>query len=65
MSSPEKSYDHRRELIRNRLEFLAGVMGIEVLGYAIMSNHCHTIVMRFCTEPEDLAQRASAAVLLS
>jgi hypothetical protein len=32
-----KNYDHRRELIRNRLEFLAGVMGIEVLGYAIMS----------------------------
>ncbi|MCX7401283.1 MAG: hypothetical protein NT138_26660, partial [Planctomycetales bacterium] len=37
-----KNYDHRRELIRNRLEFLAGVMGIEVLGYAIMSNHFHT-----------------------
>jgi REP element-mobilizing transposase RayT len=39
-----KNYDHRRELIRNRLEFLAGVMGIEVLGYAIMSNHFHTIL---------------------
>jgi hypothetical protein len=39
-----KSYDHRRELIRNRLEFLAGVMGIEVLGYVIMRNHFHTIL---------------------
>ena len=39
-----KNYDHRRELIRYRLEFLAGVMGIEVLGYAIMSNHFHTIL---------------------
>lgn len=39
-----KNYDHRRELIRGRLEFLAGVMGIEVLGYAIMSNHFHTIL---------------------
>ena len=39
-----KNYDHRRELIRNRLEFLAGVMGVEVLGYAIMSNHFHTIL---------------------
>ena len=39
-----KNYDHRRELIRNRLEFLAGVMGIEVLGYAIMSNHFHTVL---------------------
>ncbi len=26
-----KNYDHRRELIRQRLEFLAGIMGIEVL----------------------------------
>ena len=33
-----KNYDHRRELIRQRLEFLAGIMGIEVLGYAVMSN---------------------------
>jgi hypothetical protein len=39
-----KNYDHRRERIRSRLEFLAGVMGIEVLGYAIMSNHFHTIL---------------------
>jgi REP element-mobilizing transposase RayT len=44
MNSPKKNYDHRCELIRNRLEFLAGVMGIEVLGYAIMSNHFHTIL---------------------
>jgi hypothetical protein len=44
MNSPKKNYDHRCELIRSRLEFLAGVMGIEVLGYAIMSNHFHTIL---------------------
>ena len=31
-------YDHRRELIRRRMEFLAGVMGIDVLGLAIMTN---------------------------
>ena len=31
-------YEHRRELIRQRLEFLAGIMGIEVLGYSVMSN---------------------------
>jgi len=39
-----KNYDHRRELIRKRLEFLSGIMGIEVLGYAVMSNHFHTIL---------------------
>jgi REP element-mobilizing transposase RayT len=37
-------YEHRRELIRSRLEFLAGIMGIEVLGYAIMSNHFHCVL---------------------
>lgn len=37
-------YEHRRELIRCRLEFLAGVMGVEVLGYAVMSNHFHVIL---------------------
>ena len=37
-------YEHRRELIRQRMEFLAGVMGIEVLGFAVMSNHFHCIL---------------------
>ncbi len=37
-------YEHRRELIRSRLEFLAGIMGIEVLGYAVMSNHFHCVL---------------------
>ena len=37
-------YEHRRELIRQRLEFLAGTMGIEVLGYAVMSNHFHCVL---------------------
>ncbi|RLT05948.1 MAG: hypothetical protein DWI22_12945 [Planctomycetota bacterium] len=37
-------YEHRRELIRQRLEFLARIMGIEVLGYSVMSNHFHCIL---------------------
>ena len=36
--------EHRRELVRERMEFLAGVMGIEVLGFAVMSNHFHCIL---------------------
>ena len=39
-----KNYDDCRELIRSRFEFLAGIMGIVVLGYAIMSNRFHTIL---------------------
>ena len=37
-------YEHRRELIRERLDFLAGIMGIEVLGYSVMSDHFHCIL---------------------
>lgn len=37
-------YDHRQELIRRRLEFMASVMGGEVLGYSVMSNHFHCIL---------------------
>ena len=40
----DRDYEPRRELIRQRLEFLAGVMGVEVLGFAVMSNHFHCIL---------------------
>lgn len=38
------NYDHRKEWIRDRLEFLAGCFGIDCLGYAILSNHLHLIL---------------------
>jgi hypothetical protein len=37
-------YSYRREWIRRRLESLASVFGIDVLTYAVMSNHIHTIL---------------------
>ncbi|MEQ9411146.1 MAG: hypothetical protein RIK87_25765, partial [Fuerstiella sp.] len=39
-----QNYEHRREWIRHRFEFLAGVMGIEVLGFAILHNHFHVVL---------------------
>ena len=39
-----KSYEHRKKLIQDRLEYLAGAFGIDVLGYAIMGNHLHVIL---------------------
>lgn len=39
-----KNYDHRRQWIRSRLEFLAGIFGVEVLGFAVMSNHFHVVL---------------------
>ena len=38
------SYDHRRAWIRDRLEYLAGLFGVEVAAFAVMSNHVHVIL---------------------
>ncbi len=40
----KKDYSHRREWIRQRLEFLAGVFAMDILGFAVMSNHLHVVV---------------------
>ena len=39
-----KDYSHRKEWIRSRLEELAGIFGIDVLGFAVLSNHMHVVV---------------------
>ncbi len=39
-----KDYSYRREWIRRRMEALASVFGIDVLTYAILSNHLHLIL---------------------
>lgn len=39
-----KDYSHRREWIRRRLEALASVMCVDILSYAILSNHLHVIL---------------------
>ena len=40
-----KSYDHRKQWIRERLEFLASIFAIDLLTYTVLSNHLH-LVMR-------------------
>ena len=47
-----KNYEYRREWMRRRLEALAAVFGIDVLAYAILSNHLH-LVLR--TRPDVIA----------
>jgi REP element-mobilizing transposase RayT len=37
-------YDHRRQWIRERLEFLASVFGIDCLTYTILENHLHLVL---------------------
>ncbi len=34
-----KCFDHRKVLIRRRLEFLAGEFALDVIGFAVMSHH--------------------------
>ncbi len=39
-----KSYEHRRTWIRDRLESLAGLFGVEIAAFAVLSNHVHVIL---------------------
>ncbi|MGB6661628.1 MAG: hypothetical protein WBE90_21755, partial [Xanthobacteraceae bacterium] len=38
------NYEHRRQWIQDRIQFLAGQFGVDVLGFAVMSNHLHVVV---------------------
>ena len=39
-----QNFEHRRDWVRERLRFLAGVFAIDVCAYAVMSNHLHLIL---------------------
>jgi len=39
-----KNFEHRRQWIQDRMQFLAGQFGIDVLGFAVMSNHLHVVL---------------------
>ena len=39
-----RSYDHRKQWIWERLEFLASIFGIDLLTYTVMSNHLHLVL---------------------
>jgi len=39
-----RDYEHRRGWISDRLEELAGIFGIDVLAYAALSNHLHSVL---------------------
>ena len=42
--STGKSFEHRRGWIRDRMEFLASVFGIDCLTYTVLSNHLHVVL---------------------
>jgi hypothetical protein len=39
-----KNYEHRKAWLEERLEFLASQFGIDVLGFAVLSNHFHLVL---------------------
>jgi hypothetical protein len=39
-----KNFDHRKQWIQDRLEFLAGVFGLDVMGFAVLSNALHLVL---------------------
>jgi len=39
-----RDYEHRKAWIRERLIFLVSLFAVEVIGYAILSNHWHTLL---------------------
>ena len=40
----QKNFDHRKLWVQNRLRQLASLFGVDVCGYAVMSNHLHVIL---------------------
>ena len=56
-----KDYSHRKEWIRERLEELAGIFGIDVLGFAVLSNHLHVVVR---TRPDVVREWSADEVAL-
>ena len=56
-----KNFEHRREWIRCRMERLASVFGIDVLTYAILSNHMHVVIR---TRPDVIADWSNFDVAL-
>ncbi len=40
----ERSYDHRKQWIVDRIASLSAIFAIDVCAYAVMSNHCHVVL---------------------
>ena len=54
-----RDYSHRKAWIIDRLRHLAGLFGVEVCGYAIMSNHLHLVLRN---RPDSVEQWSDSEV---
>lgn len=55
-----KDYSHRKGWIRQRLEELAGIFGLDILGFSVLSNHLHVVVR---TRPDIVRVWSDSAVV--
>lgn len=39
-----KNFDHRKQWLQDRIQFLAGQFGVDILGFSVMSNHLHVLL---------------------
>ncbi len=53
-----KSFEHRRRWLEERLVHLSGVFAIDLLAYAIMSNHYHVVVRLNAGEARSWSDKA-------
>ena len=55
-----ENFDHRKEWVRSRLERLTSLFAIDVLAYAVMSNHVHVVLH---VDPERAASWSTEEVV--
>ena len=48
-----RNYEHRRAWVRERVQHLSALFGIEVFAYSVMSNHLHLVLRN---RPDRVAQ---------
>ncbi len=51
-SKTGRDFSHRKDWISDRLEVLAGIFAVDVMGFAVLSNHMHVVVR---TRPDVVA----------
>jgi len=55
-----RSFEHRRQWVEDRIHELAGIFGVAIWGYAVMSNHLHVVVQIL---PEVVSRWSNAEVV--
>lgn len=53
----QKSYEHRRKWIEDRLRLLSSLFSLEILSYAIMSNYFHIVLKAIPDETTDWSDK--------